>query len=55
MEKCQSFFDWELRMKNKTKSIMDQQSKKNPTNSLGLSQEEYEEFLHDWKDKNLRK
>jgi hypothetical protein len=46
-----SFYDWELTFKKKTKNNLNNEEKE--INSLGLSDENFKDFMTKWKEKNL--
>ncbi|MFX0105368.1 MAG: hypothetical protein ACFE75_07750 [Candidatus Hodarchaeota archaeon] len=47
----QSYYDWELSFKNKSKS--DKNLKKDDFNSLGISDYSFKDFMKKWKEKNF--
>ncbi len=51
MEKPQSYYDWKIQfnLKKKGRNIKREKRK----NSLGIEDYQFEEFLEDWKKKNL--
>jgi hypothetical protein len=46
-----SYYDWELTFKRKSKSNLNNQTKE--VNSLGLSDENFKDFMTNWKKRNL--
>ena len=53
MSKAVSYYDWELSFKNKSKS--DKNVKMDSFNSLGMSDNNFKEYMKKWKQNNLRK
>jgi len=53
MSKAVSYYDWELSFKNKPKS--DKDFKKDIANSLGMSDNNFKDFMKIWKKNNLNK
>ncbi|MFX1380605.1 MAG: hypothetical protein ACFFA4_16100 [Promethearchaeota archaeon] len=51
MSKAVSYYDWELSFKNKTEKDYD--IKKEDLNSLGMTENNFKDFLKKWKEKNL--
>lgn len=51
MSKAVSFYDWELSFKMKSES--EKKMKKENFNSLGISDNNFKDFMKKWKDKNL--
>ncbi|MFX0008038.1 MAG: hypothetical protein ACFFA7_04475 [Promethearchaeota archaeon] len=51
MSKAVSYYDWELSFK--TKSNKDQTEHKENFNSLGISDNNFKDFIKTWKEKNL--
>lgn len=54
MSKAVSYYDWELSLRKKPLTISKLKVEKpNHTNSIGLSEEEFKNFMNKWKRKNL--
>ncbi|MFX1502381.1 MAG: hypothetical protein ACFFDH_15580 [Promethearchaeota archaeon] len=51
MSKAVSYYDWELSFKDKSDSNKD--IKKDNFNSLGMSDNNFKDFIKEWKGKNL--
>ena len=51
MSKAVSYYDWELSFKDKSDSNKD--IKKDNFNSLGMSDNNFKDFIKEWKEKNL--
>ncbi len=51
MSKAVSYYDWELSFKSK--SDLDQIIQKDVINSLGMSDNNFKDFIKKWKKKNL--
>ncbi|MFX1500725.1 MAG: hypothetical protein ACFFDH_07150 [Promethearchaeota archaeon] len=51
MSKAISYYDWQQSIRNKSKSdkILNQET----TNSLGLSENHFKDFIKKWKEKNF--
>jgi len=56
MSKAVSYYDWELQFRRKTRSSVTETkriTKENIVNSLGISDNNYKDFMKKWKEKNL--
>ncbi|MFX0069461.1 MAG: hypothetical protein ACFFAO_00005 [Candidatus Hermodarchaeota archaeon] len=53
MENSDSYFDWEIKLRKKSKPTRSYKTDSKNLNSLGIPQEEYSAFLKDWTRKNL--
>jgi hypothetical protein len=53
MSKAVSYYDWELSFKEKSEK--NQVLKRNNTNSLGISDSYFKDFMQKWKEKNSKK
>jgi hypothetical protein len=51
MSKAVSFYDWSLSLKNKSEN--DQILQKDDINSLGMSDNNFKDFMKKWKENNL--
>jgi hypothetical protein len=51
MSKAVSYYDWELSFKNKPEK--DQVVQREDFNSLGISDNNFKDFIKKWKEKNL--
>ncbi|MFW9973253.1 MAG: hypothetical protein ACFFDF_23920 [Candidatus Odinarchaeota archaeon] len=51
MSKAVSYYDWELSFKNKSEKV--QIIQKDEINSLGISDNNFKDFIKKWKEKNL--
>ncbi len=51
MSKAVSFYDWSLSLKHKSKN--NQTLQKDDNNSLGMSDNNFKDFMKKWKEKNL--
>jgi len=51
MSKAVSYYDWQQSFRDKSKSdkLLDQEN----TNSLGISENNFRDFIKNWKEKNL--
>ena len=55
MEKIESYFDWELKKRKKSKVSINRKDIGQKVNSLGISNYEFKRFLEDWKARNVSK
>ena len=55
MEKIESYFDWELKKRKKSKVSINRKDIGQKVNSLGISNYEFKRFLEDWKARNFSK
>ncbi len=53
MSKAMSYYDWELNFKKITHLDNKPVVKKGKTNSLGIHQDDFKNYLKEWKKKNL--
>ena len=53
MSKAVSYYDWKLSFKTKVNSIEDSLNKSETTNTLGISDNNFKNFMKEWKEKNL--
>ncbi|MEE9376607.1 MAG: hypothetical protein V3V33_01050 [Candidatus Lokiarchaeia archaeon] len=51
MSKAVSYYDWQQSFRDKTKS--DQILNQDSTNSLGISENNFKDFIKKWREKNL--
>jgi hypothetical protein len=51
MSKAVSFYDWSLSLKHKSDN--EQEFQKENVNSLGLTEDNFKDFMKKWKEKNL--
>ncbi len=55
MEKIESYFDWELKKRKRSKVSINRKVIGQKVNSLGISNYEFKRFLEDWKARNFSK
>ena len=55
MEKIESYFDWELKKRKRSKVSINRKDIGQKINSLGISNYEFKRFLEDWNARNFSK
>ena len=53
MGKVNSYHDWELQFRKKSKNEISGKDEDNTLNSLGIPKTEYKRFITEWRAKNL--
>lgn len=53
MSKAVSYYDWKLSFQRKIDTKEDELNVNKPVNTLGISENNFKDFIKNWKEKNL--
>ncbi|MBA7550380.1 hypothetical protein ES705_42892 [subsurface metagenome] len=53
MSKAVSYYDWKLSFQRKIDTKEDELNDNKPVNTLGISENNFKDFIKNWKEKNL--